>query len=56
MTWRIRASASAAQATKSLPRWLTSSTDIPEPSQSVSSDWARSRTASGSMAGPAEKL
>ena len=50
------ASASAAQATKSAPRWETSRTDIPDPPQLVSSEAACSRTGRGSWAGPAEKL
>src|SRR3990167_10229436 len=37
-------------------RWLISITDRPLPCQSRSSAWARCRTASGSAAGPAQKL
>src|SRR5690606_39309005 len=41
---------------KSVPRWLTSMTDIPLPRQSSSSACARSSTGSGSIAGPGLKL
>ncbi|GAA5157455.1 hypothetical protein GCM10011366_17020 [Ornithinimicrobium tianjinense] len=52
----MRASASAAIETNSGLRCDISMTDIPDPRQSVSSDWARSSTSSGIVAGPAEKL
>src|SRR5258706_10699141 len=41
---------------KSVPRWLTSMTDMPLPFQSSSSACARRRTGSGSIAGPGLKL
>src|SRR5262249_40933341 len=40
----------------SLPRWLISITDMPEPCQSSISSAACSSTSSGSTAGPALKL
>src|SRR5580704_2458695 len=40
----------------SLPRWLCSITDMPEPAKSSSSARARSRAGSGRAAGPALKL
>src|SRR5690606_15044575 len=53
---RRSASVSAAMATNSAPRWLTSTTDAPTPRQSsISSDACRN-TDSGSVAGPALKL
>src|SRR5262245_45156650 len=39
-----------------LLRWETSMTDMPLDFQLVISDWACSRTSSGSVAGPAAKL
>src|SRR5690606_33528954 len=45
-----------AMATYSSLRWLISITDRPRPCQSRSSAWALRRTASGSAAGPAQKL
>ena len=56
MTSRKSCSALAAIDIYSLPRWLISITDIPEPFQSSISACARSITAVGSMAGPALKL
>src|SRR6185436_10164862 len=41
---------------KSVPRWLTSITDMPLPCQSSSSAWALRNTGSGNMAGPGLKL
>src|SRR5690554_3604249 len=43
-------------ATYSSLRWLISMTDRPLPCQSSISAWARSRTAVGRAAGPAQKL
>src|SRR5581483_7049957 len=53
---RRSASACAAIEMNSLPRWLISITDIPEPCQSSISAAACDSTSSGSAAGPALKL
>src|SRR5688572_16259883 len=53
---RRSASASCSTATTALLRWVTSMTDMPQFFQLVISDWACSRTSSGSVAGPAAKL
>src|SRR6478672_5084622 len=53
---RRSASASAAMATNSLPRWLISITDMPALCQLTSSHFAFSRTSTGIVAGPAPKL
>src|SRR5690606_20731069 len=53
---RRSCSAFSAMATYSSLRWLISITDRPRPCQSSISAWARSRTAVGSAAGPAQKL
>src|SRR5262245_44090414 len=49
-------SAVAAISMNSLPRWLISITDMPDPCQSSISAAACSRTCSGRTAGPALKL
>ncbi len=48
--------ASSWTASYSLPRWLCSRMDIPEPLKSMSSSRARSSAGSGRPAGPALKL
>src|SRR4051812_36838626 len=53
---RRSASASAAIATNSLPRWLISITDMPAVCQLTSSHLAFSSTSTGIVAGPAPKL
>src|SRR6478752_5899296 len=53
---RRSASASAAIAMNSLPRWLISITDSPASCQLTSSHLAFSRTSTGIVAGPAPKL
>src|SRR5215472_16989158 len=53
---RRSASASAAMATNSLPRWLISITDMPASCQLTSSHLAFSSTSTGIVAGPAPKL
>src|SRR5215831_4589663 len=53
---RRSASASAAMATNSLPRWLISITDMPASCQLTSSHLAFSSTSTGMVAGPAPKL
>src|SRR5262245_4873910 len=53
---RRLASASAAMATNSLPRWLISITDMPASCQLTSSHFAFSSTSTGIAAGPAPKL
>src|ERR671913_895862 len=53
---RRSASASAAIATNSLPRWLISITDMPASCQLTSSHLAFSSTSTGIVAGPAPKL
>src|SRR6185503_11187976 len=53
---RRSASASAAIATNSLPRWLISITDMPASCQLTSSHFAFSSTSTGMVAGPAPKL
>src|SRR5512132_4148431 len=53
---RRSASASAAMATNSLPRWLISITDMPALCQLTSSHFAFSSTSTGIAAGPAPKL
>src|SRR5688572_28987029 len=53
---RRSASASAAIATNSLPRWLISITDMPASCQLTSSHLAFSSTSTGMVAGPAPKL
>src|ERR1700674_4775637 len=53
---RRSASASAAMATNSLPRWLISITDMPASCQLTSSHFAFSSTSTGMVAGPAPKL
>src|SRR3954470_10155591 len=53
---RRSASASAAIATNSLPRWLISMTDMPAWCQLTSSHFAFSSTSTGIVAGPAPKL
>src|SRR5689334_291766 len=53
---RRSASASAAIATNSLPRWLISMTDMPAVCQLTSSHLAFSSTSTGIVAGPAPKL
>src|SRR3954471_5496817 len=53
---RRSASAAAAMATNSLPRWLISITDIPASCQLTSSHFAFSSTSTGMVAGPAPKL
>src|SRR5436190_6949405 len=53
---RRSASASAAMAVNSLPRWLISITDIPASCQLTSSHFAFSSTSTGMVAGPAPKL
>src|SRR5258706_4183524 len=53
---RRSASAPAAMATNSLPRWLISITDMPASCQLRSSHLAFSSTSAGIVAGPAPKL
>ena len=53
---RTSASAFAAMAMNSLPRWLISMTDMPLPRQSGNSARACCKTSSGNTAGPALKL
>src|ERR1043165_3511941 len=53
---RRSASASAAMATNSWPRWLISITDMPASRQLRSSHLAFSSTSAGIVAGPAPKL
>src|SRR4051794_6590482 len=53
---RRSASACAAIATNSLPRWLISITDMPASCQLTSSHFAFSSTSTGIVAGPAPKL
>src|SRR4249919_3939434 len=53
---RRSASACAAIATKSLPRWLISITDMPASCQLTSSHLAFSSTSTGIAAGPEPKL
>src|SRR5947209_12146425 len=55
-SWRRSASACAAMAMNSLPRWLISITDMPASCQLTSSHFACSRTSTGMVAGPAPKL
>src|SRR5688572_28370470 len=52
----MSASARARTSSNTLDRWLTSRIDIPTSGSDTRSRWACSSTATGSTAGPAEKL